>query len=54
MVGVNLFIFINNRLQEIFGSSKAFGGISLFVGGDMFQLRPVQDSWIFKVLFGMI
>ena len=48
MVGVNLFIFINNRLQEIFGSAKAFGGFSLLVGGDMFQLRPVQQSRIFK------
>ena len=48
MVGVNMFNFINSRLQEIFATSQPFGGISLLVVGDLFQLRPVQDSWIFK------
>lgn len=47
MVGIHLFNFINNRLQEIFCTKEAFGGISLLLVGDLFQLRPVLDQWIF-------
>ena len=47
MVGKNMFNFINLRLQEIKGCTKPFGGISLVAFGDLFQLKPVMDSWIF-------
>lgn len=47
MVGKRMFNFINLRLQEILGVMKPFGGISVLAVGDLFQLRPVKDSWIF-------
>lgn len=48
MVGSGMFNFINLRLQEIKGCTKPFGGISVVAVGDLFQLKPVMDSWIFK------
>ncbi|VDI59060.1 Hypothetical predicted protein [Mytilus galloprovincialis] len=48
MCGSKLFCFINQRMQEIMGVSKPFGGINIITIGDLFQLRPVMDSWIFK------
>lgn len=47
MVGNGMFNFINLRLQEIRGCTKPFGGISVVAVGDLFQLKPVMDSWIF-------
>uniref|UniRef100_A0A8C4NJN1 ATP-dependent DNA helicase n=1 Tax=Eptatretus burgeri TaxID=7764 RepID=A0A8C4NJN1_EPTBU len=47
MVGNKMLNFIHKRLQEITGSSQVFGGISIIVVGDFFQLRPVCDSYIF-------
>lgn len=47
MVGSGMFSFINLRLQEIRGCTKPFGGISVVAVGDLFQLKPVMDSWIF-------
>lgn len=47
MVGSGMFNFINLRLQEIRGCTKPFGGISVVAVGDLFQLKPVMDSWIF-------
>lgn len=48
MVGSGMFNFINLRLQGIRGCTKPFGGISVVAVGDLFQLKPVMDSWIFK------
>jgi exonuclease III len=48
MMGSNMFNFVNNRLKEIFGTEKHFGGVSLVLVGDLFQLRPVMDRWIFQ------
>lgn len=47
MVGRNMFNFINLRLQEIAGTNTLFGGVSIIAFGDLFQLKPVMDSWIF-------
>ena len=49
MVGSNMFhIQINNRLKDIKGSSLPFGGVSIIAIGDLFQLTPVMDSYVFK------
>ena len=36
------------RLQQIMGTQLHFGGISLMTVGDLFQLQPVCDRWIFE------
>ena len=48
MVGVGMLNFLNLRLQEIKGNKKHFGGVHIILVGDLFQLRPVGDSWIFS------
>jgi len=47
MVGANMLNCIDQRMQEIFDSNRPFGNISLLFVGDLFQLRPVGDKWIF-------
>ncbi|XP_060603886.1 uncharacterized protein LOC132756767 [Ruditapes philippinarum] len=48
MVGRGMFNFINLRLQEIMGCQSPFGNVSVLAVGDLFQLKPVMDSWIFS------
>ena len=48
MVGSSLINFVHKRLQEIMGSAKDFGGLSVIFVGDLFQLKPVCDTFIFK------
>ncbi|KAJ8025727.1 ATP-dependent DNA helicase PIF1 [Holothuria leucospilota] len=50
MVGNKMLRFIDQRLQQIMGSKKVFGGVSIIAVGDLFQLKPVQDGWIFNDL----
>ena len=47
MVGNGMLNFLYLRLQEIKGNKEAFGGVHIILVGDLFQLRPVGDSWIF-------
>lgn len=53
MMGAVIFNFINLRLQEIKGCCKSFGGVSIITFGDLFQLKPVMDSWIFSQRKGL-
>ena len=49
MVGSKMFtVQINNRLKDIKGSKEDFGGVSIIAIGDLFQLQPVFDSYIFN------
>ncbi|XP_048587126.1 ATP-dependent DNA helicase PIF1 isoform X1 [Nematostella vectensis] len=49
MVGNTMFnVQFNNRLKDIKGSSLPFGGVSIVAIGDLFQLQPVMDGYIFK------
>lgn len=48
MVGSGMFNFPNLRLQQIMGSKEPFGRISVITVGDLFQLKPVFDRWIFE------
>jgi ATP-dependent DNA helicase PIF1 len=51
MVGSTMFnVQINNRLKDIKGSKDDFGGVSIVAIGDLFQLEPVMDRYIFKNL----
>ena len=43
-----MFNFLNLRLQQIMGNKSAFGNLSLVTVGDLFQLKPVFDKWIFE------
>ena len=48
MVGSGMFNFLNLRLQQIMETKEPFGGISMITVGDLFQLKPVFDKWIFE------
>ena len=49
MLGNTMFnVQINNRLKDIKGSSLPFGAVSIIAIGDLFQLQPVMDAYIFK------
>ncbi len=48
MVGKRLLRFIHLRLQEIQGNQLPFGGLNIVLIGDLHQLQPVKDGWIFE------
>lgn len=48
MVGCDFLLEIHNRLTEIFGTYEAFGGLSVIAVGDMYQLPPVFQKFIFE------
>ena len=47
MVKVDMLYQLDFRLQEITQKEVPFGGVSLFVFGDLMQLRPVLGRFIF-------
>ena len=48
MVGSGMFNFLDLRLQQIMATKEPFGGLSVITVGDLFQLKPVFDHWIFE------
>lgn len=48
MVGTNTLSFLDTRLQQLTGTKATFGGISIIAVGDLYQLMPVCDKWIFS------
>lgn len=50
MVGNKHLAFIHQRLTELTTSAQDFGGISIIAVGDLYQLCPIGESWIFKDL----
>ena len=51
MVGNSMLnIQLNKRLQEIKGIDRDFGGVSIIAIGDLFQLEPVFDGYVFETL----
>ncbi|XP_077265248.1 uncharacterized protein LOC143899122 [Temnothorax americanus] len=47
MVGSTMFSRIDTRLRQIMGQDKSFGGVSVLVVGDLYQLPPVMDTSIY-------
>ena len=43
---------INNRLKDIKGSKDDFGGVNIIAIGDLFQLQPVFDGYVFNDIQG--
>ena len=50
MVGTNTLTFLDTRLQQLTGTKTSFGGLSIIAVGDLYQLMPVCDKWIFSDL----
>jgi hypothetical protein len=50
MVSNRKLSFIDQRLQALTGTKTPFGGKSVIAVGDLYQLKPVADSWIFEDL----
>ena len=48
MVSSNLFVRIHNRLNKLFGVTKLFGDIFIITFGDMYQIPPVAQKFIFQ------
>ena len=48
MVGANMFEMINRRLKQIIGTQQDFGGVSILFFGDLYQLQPVADRYVFQ------
>lgn len=48
MVKVEMLYQLDLRLQEITQKELPFGGVSVFVFGDLMQLRPVRGNYIFE------
>ncbi|KAG8171564.1 hypothetical protein JTE90_026094 [Oedothorax gibbosus] len=49
MVGSTMYSNIDQRLREIKGLDKPFGGVHCMQFGDLRQLPPVKDSAIYKI-----
>jgi hypothetical protein len=47
MVGSTLLLQLHNRLSEIMSSNAPFGGVAILAFGDLYQLKPVKQKFIF-------
>ncbi|XP_011870433.1 PREDICTED: ATP-dependent DNA helicase PIF1-like, partial [Vollenhovia emeryi] len=47
MVGSTMFSRVDTRLRQIMGNNRSFGGVSVIVVGDLYQLPPVMDNSIY-------
>ena len=43
---------INNRLKDIKGSQEDFGGVNIIAIGELFQLQPAFDGYVFNDIQG--
>ncbi|XP_011860233.1 PREDICTED: ATP-dependent DNA helicase pfh1-like, partial [Vollenhovia emeryi] len=47
MVGSTMFSRVDTRLRQIMGRNLSFGGVSVLMVGDLYQLPPVMDTHIY-------
>lgn len=47
MAGSTLLTYVDQRLRQIFGVNQPSGGISVICVGDLHQLKPVGDRYVF-------
>ena len=51
MLGNAMFtVQVNNRLKDIKGSALPFSDVSIIAIGDLFQLQPVMDGYMWTTL----
>ena len=48
MLGSQMFTKLEDRLREIMNCAAPFGGVHVILVGDLYQLQPVAESWIFR------
>ena len=48
MIGRALMKKVNQRLQQIFGTTSNFGNLHVIAIGDFYQMAPVQDAYVFS------
>ena len=51
MVSSNMLYQIDRKLQELKGTGRAFGGVSLLCFGDPCQLKPVIESFDIMIFY---
>ncbi|KAK9838726.1 hypothetical protein WJX74_002092 [Apatococcus lobatus] len=49
MVGSRMLHYNDERLRQIKCVDLPFGNVNVLAVGDLYQLKPVMDSWIFEV-----
>ena len=47
-VGCNMLACIDERLRQLRGINKPFGGVTVLCFGDLMQLKPVSDGNVFE------
>jgi ATP-dependent DNA helicase PIF1 len=48
-MGVRTFELLDKRLCKIFNSKKPFGDVSIIVIGDLYQLSPIMENYVFEI-----
>ena len=50
MIGFKILNFINVCLKESTCNNRPFGAVNVIAMGDLYQLKPVKDGYIFQPL----
>ncbi|OXA54149.1 ATP-dependent DNA helicase PIF1 [Folsomia candida] len=54
LVSLKMFAQIDQRLRQILGTDELFGGVSVLVVGDFYQLSPVFGQFVFEESKGIL